>query len=116
MRNYRKYEVWQNAMVLTNAIYDLCKLLPDNELYGLRSQMQRASVSIACNIAEGSAKSSKKDFKRFLEMSLGSAFELETLLTIAKMRQFITSITYDETTDKLDSIQRQLHGLINSLR
>jgi four helix bundle protein len=76
MRNYKNYEVWQNAMQLTNVLYDFCQKFPKSELYGLRSQIQRASVSIACNIAEGSAKSSKKDFKRILEISLGSAFEL----------------------------------------
>lgn len=85
-------------------------------MYGLRSQMQRASVSIACNIAEGSAKSSKKDFKRMLEISLGSAFELETLLIVAKMRKYITESNFDVLDTQLNSIQRQLNGLINSLR
>jgi four helix bundle protein len=83
MRDFRKFEIWNQGMDLSVKVYEIVKQLPKEELYGLRSQITRAVVSIPSNIAEGCSRGSEKDFKRFLEISLGSAFELETGLVLA---------------------------------
>lgn len=100
MRNYKKLNVWSNSLNLCSEIYSIAKILPDNERYGLYSQVTRSAVSIPSNIAEGCAKSSVKDLVRFLEIALGSSFELETQLIIIK-ENFI------QNNDKLESIIQQ---------
>ena len=90
MRDFRKYDVWKNAIEITTIVYQLTKSFPSEEKYGLANQIQRASVSIASNIAEGSSRSSEADFSRFLEISLGSAFEVETQVLIAMNLKYIT--------------------------
>lgn len=105
-------------------------LLQEFEKKGLCDQLQRAAVSISSNIAEGAARTSDADFAHFLDFALGSAFEVETQLTIAKNVGYIPSgndndnlnekdkvvVTYEELMSKLQRIERQLNGLINSIR
>ena len=76
MHNFRKLDIWVKSMDLVTDIYRVTNAFPNQERFGLTSQMQRSAVSIPSNIAEGSAKSSNKDFARFLEMSIGSSYEL----------------------------------------
>ena len=89
MRNFKDLEIWQNSIELVKEIYKLTKDLPNAEKFGLISQMNRCSISIPSNIAEGCSKDSQKDFIRFLQISLGSAFELETQLEICIELGFI---------------------------
>jgi len=89
MRNFRNLDVWKNGIELVKEVYQIAKLLPKNEEFGLKSQITRAAVSIPSNIAEGSARNSQIEFKRFLEIAMGSAFELETQLIIMEDQQFI---------------------------
>ena len=84
MRDFRQYEVWKNAVSFTTEVYKLTAAFPPSEKFGLVNQLQRASVSIASNIAEGASRTSEKDFTHFLEISLGSSFEVETQLLISK--------------------------------
>jgi len=87
MTNFRNLKIWQKGMEIVTVIYKLSEMLPKEEKFGLRSQITRAAIFIVSNIAEGSSRSGKKDFKRFLEISLSSAFELETqLLILQKLR------------------------------
>ncbi len=79
---FKDLEVWKKAISLTKRIYQITLQLPTEEKYGLRSQLQRSAVSVATNIAEGQARHSKKEFRQFLGISLGSLAELETLLII----------------------------------
>lgn len=81
---YKDLIVWQKAIKLVILIYDLTKAFPQNEIYGITSQMRRSSVSIPSNIAEGSKRRTKKDFEHFLSIALGSAAELETQLIISE--------------------------------
>ena len=81
MKNFKKLKIWQKGMELVLMVYKLADQLPKEEKYGLRSQMTTAVISIPSNIAEGSSRSSKKDYVRFLEYALGSAYELETQVT-----------------------------------
>lgn len=109
MRNFRDLEIWQDSIVLVEQIYMLIKYLPDSEKFGLKSQISRASVSIPANIAEGCAKDSQKDFVRFLQISLGSSFELETHLIIC------SRLNYIENTDTIIIDIQKLQKRINAL-
>jgi four helix bundle protein len=78
MRNFRKLDIWKDGIELAKETYLLSKLLPDEEKFGLKSQICRASVSVPSNIAEGCSRNSQIEYKRFLEIAMGSAFEMET--------------------------------------
>ncbi|RAV98349.1 four helix bundle protein [Pseudochryseolinea flava] len=115
MRNYKKLFIWQKGMVIVEKTYRMVKSLPDEEKYGLRSQATRAAVSIVLNIAEGSAKTRKKDYKKYLETSLGSAFELETLLLVVERLKLVNR---ESTVDILDEIieeQRMITSFIEKI-
>lgn len=82
MKNFKELIIWQRGIQITKQVYQKIKELPQNAKYELGSQMFRSAISVPSNIAEGSAKSSAKDYKRFLEIALGSSFELETQVII----------------------------------
>lgn len=84
MVNFRNLKIWQKGMNLVCMIHKLTEMLPSTEQYGLLSQITRAAISIPSNIAEGRTRNSQKDFKRFLEIALGSTYELETQLITIK--------------------------------
>lgn len=115
-RNFRQYPVWQDAVAYATDVYKMSSTLPYFEKKGLCDQMQRAVVSISSNIAEGSAKPNDADFARFLDMSLGSAYEVETQLLIAKNVGYITEEIYNDLLAKNVEIQKQLANLIGSIR
>jgi four helix bundle protein len=102
-------------MELVTDIYFMTNSFPNQERFGLTSQIQRAAVSIPTNIAEGSAKSSNKDFARFLEMSIGSSFELETELILALKLKYIDSGVFNTTQNKINEIQKMINGFKQSL-
>ena len=102
-------------MNLVTSVYQLTNSFPNVERFGLTSQIQRAAVSIPSNIAEGSAKTSNKDFARFLEMSIGSSFELETELTIAFNLGYIDNNLFTALVDKISEIQKMIIGFKNKL-
>jgi four helix bundle protein len=116
MRNFRNLEIWNNAIELTKAIYILTDLLPCSEKYGLASQMQRAAVSIASNIAEGASRKTEVDFARFLDIALGSSFELETQLIISKEIGFISQELLDTQLNTLNTLQKQINSLVSKIR
>ena len=89
MRDFRKLDIWIESRKLVKDIYLLTNQLPNTEKFGLISQMNRCSISIPSNIAEGCAKDSQKDFIRFLQISLGSAFELETQMILCIDLEFL---------------------------
>lgn len=115
-RNFRQYPVWQAAVAYATDIYKTTSTLPYFEKKGLCDQLQRAVVSISSNIAEGSAKPSDADFARFLDTSLGSAYEVENQLLIAKNVGYITEEIYNDLLTKNVEIQKQLSNLIGSIR
>ena len=87
--NFKKMMIWKNAMDLSNSVFKITKEFPKQEDYGLTSQINRSAVSVPSNIAEGSSRYSNKDFNRFLEISLGSLYELHTQLVLAKYQGYI---------------------------
>ena len=123
-RNFRNYKVWQDAVEYSTKIYQQTDKMPWFEKKGLCDQLQRAAVSISSNIAEGSAKPSNADFARFLDTALGSAYEVETQLLIANKIGYIKNendndnenATYEELHRGIVEIEKQLAGLIRSLR
>ena len=110
--SYRDLIVWQKAMDLTKQVYQLTKSFPKDEIYGLTSQIRRCSVSIPSNIAEGRGRNSDKEFIRFLNISLGSLYELQTQLELALAFQYISNI--DEVNNASIEIEKMLNALINS--
>ena len=111
LRDFRKYDIWTDSMALVDDVYTFVEAFPNTEKYGLSSQITRSAVSIPSNIAEGASRNSEKDFARFLEIALGSAFELETQLIIASKRRYISEGSLEETIQKLSSLQKRIYGL-----
>ena len=87
--NFKKLMIWNNAMSLSDSVFKITKSFPKSEDYGLTSQINRCVVSVPSNIAEGSSRSSNKDFSRFLEISLGSLYELQTQLILAEYQGYV---------------------------
>jgi four helix bundle protein len=118
MQDFKKLNIWNDSMILVKSIYEIIALLPENERFGLRNQMSRAAVSIPSNIAEGSSRKSQKDFRRFLEIALGSAFELETQILILMQIQIVQTKEKEcmVILDLLTKIQKQINSLIQKLK
>ena len=115
MRNFRKYNIWIDSVDFVTETYSLCRSFPSHEKYGLANQLQRASVSIASNIAEGAARESEKEFAHFLQVSLGSAYEVETQLVIAHKLSYISDTQLNNQIPKLHSIEKRLTEIIKRL-
>lgn len=115
-RNFREYKVWRDAVDYATIVYEVTSQMPWFEKKGLCDQLQRAVVSISSNIAEGAGRPTDADFAHFLDLSLGSANEVETQLLITKNLNYITEEQYDQLMTRLTGIQKQLTGLIFSVR
>lgn len=115
-RNFRNYQVWQDSISYASKIYKVTNGMPWFEKKGLCDQLQRAVVSISSNIAEGSAKPSDSEFVHFLDISLGSAFEVESQLLITKNIGYINSDIYEDLIQDLLEIEKQLASFIKSIR
>lgn len=116
MNHFKKLNVWQKSIDLAVEVYKITEDFPNDEKYGLSSQMRRSAVSIPCNIAEGAGRNSQKEFNNFLGFSNGSSCELETLFIMANRLELITDETIEEKTNSLHEIQRMLSGLQQSLQ
>ncbi|MDE5424385.1 four helix bundle protein [Ancylomarina sp. DW003] len=114
MRDFKKYTVWQKSMGLVKEVYLLGERLPKHEKYGLYSQMTRAAISIPSNIAEGCGRPSDKEFKRFAEIALGSAYELETQLILIQELK-LSGKEMQEIITLVIEVQKMLQALIKKL-
>ncbi len=108
MHNFRNLEIWRKAITLSTEVYSITKSFPASEQFGLTSQIQRAVVSVAANIAEGSARSSNKEFVHFLEISLGSLYELETELIVANSVGILDQSMFDNISDKMRELEKMI--------
>lgn len=115
MRNFKNYDIWIDGIELSDVIYDLCEKFPPKEIYQLESQMERAAVSIPSNIAEGAGRRSVAEFAHFLDIALGSAYELETQLIIAHRRKYISDELFTQTDDALVSLQKRIGTFISQI-
>lgn len=116
IHNHKDLIVWQKSVALTKEIYLLTEMFPKSELFGLTSQMRRASVSIPSNIAEGRRRSGKKEFLRFLNIAFASGAELETQLDIVRALPFGEKLDYTKVDSLLLEIMKMLNSMISSLR
>jgi four helix bundle protein len=110
LQSHKDLNVWKMSMEFVSKIYRITRQLPNDEQYGLSSQMRRSAISIPCNIAEGAARHSSKEYMQFLYISLGSLAEIETQLDIAERLDFI-AIPHD-LSDNIVEIRKMLLGLI----
>ena len=116
MKDFKKLKVWQKGFDIVIQTYSLTKHFPDSERYGLSSQMTRAAVSIPSNIAEGSSRSSQKDYQRFLEISLGSAFELETQVMITQALELSEDLLANNLLLEIREEQKMISKFISVLK
>jgi four helix bundle protein len=115
MKTYKELIVWQKSVELVTMIYSITKSFPKDELYGLTNQVRRASVSIPSNIAEGFGRNSKKEFKHFLQITIGSLFELQTQLEISKNLKFLSEMEFEGIYKLTREIEAMLASLIRKL-
>jgi four helix bundle protein len=113
--NFKKLMIWQVGMQIVDKVYDIVPLLPNEERFGLRLQMTKSATSIPANIAEGSAKKSQKDYLRFVEISLGSAFELETHSLVVQNRKWVADELISELLVLLEKEQKMISRFIEKL-
>lgn len=115
MKSYRDLIVWQKSVDVVTLVYKLMKQFPDDEKYGLTSQIKRSSVSIPSNIAEGYGRNYTKDYARFLQIARGSLFEMQTQLQIAVNLCFINNGDLKEIKNLSIEIEKMLNVLIKKL-
>ena len=112
MRDYKKYDIWKLSHLLTLEVYRITESFPKEEIFGLTSQIRRASSSIGINIVEGCARGSDEDFKRFLRNASGSAFEVEYILLLSKDLNYISEDKFIELTPKAEELKMKISKLI----
>ena len=116
MHKFKELEIWKRSRKFCSVIYDITSNFPTSEKFGLTNQLRRASVSVPSNIAEGSSRKSEKDFARFLQISIGSAYEIETQLLIASDLGFIKQDEITEILNELNQIIKMISRFKSTLR
>ncbi|KMQ61529.1 hypothetical protein ACM46_16080 [Chryseobacterium angstadtii] len=113
--NFKNLNIWKLSIELADETYAITDTYPKSEEFGLKSQLRRCAVSVASNIAEGSSRSSNKDFNRFLEISLGSLYELQTQIIISNHRGYFESSKMENIENKIIELQRIISGFQKNL-
>lgn len=116
MRNFRDLKVWEKAHQLTLATYQVTKRFPKDELYGITTQLRRASVSTPCNIAEGCGRFTDRDFARFLDIAGGSASETEYLFLVSKDLGYCGEDEFVRLASEVNEVKRMLNSFTQKLR
>ena len=116
MHQFKELIIWQKSRSFCSDIYSVSSTFPNDEKFGLTNQLRRASVSIPSNIAEGSSRNSNKDFSRFLEIAIGSAYEIETQLLIASDIGFINLVQLEILTNQLEVIIKMISKFRSNLK
>ena len=112
MCDYKKYDIWKLSHFLTLEIYKITEGFPKEEVFGLASQIRRASSSVGINIVEGCGRGSDEDFKRFLRNASGSAFEVEYILLLSKDLNYISEEKFLELSPKAEELKIKISKLI----
>jgi four helix bundle protein len=115
MKTYRDLIAWQKAIDLVSNIYKVSTAFPKEEIYGLTNQMRRSAVSIPSNLAEGFGRNTKAEMARFANIAMGSLFELQTQIEIAKNIEYLNSDAYQYLTDATREVERILAAFIKSI-
>ncbi|TCN58580.1 four helix bundle protein [Flavobacterium circumlabens] len=116
MSDFRKLLIWQKSMTLITKIYFSTNHFPKEEIFGLTSQIRRSSISIPSNIAEGSGRESSKDFLRFLNIAIGSLFEMQTQLEIAKNITYLNEQEFNNLYEDSREVERMLVSFIKKIK
>lgn len=115
MHNYKEMKIWQKSRTLVNQVYGLSQRFPKEENYGLTSQLRRAVISIPSNIAEGAGRNSDKEFARFIDISRGSLFEVETILILSADLNYVAETDLQPVFSSISEISRMINGFKNHL-
>ena len=115
MFNFEKLETWQKAIAFADLVYEVTRNFPSDERFGLTNQMRRAAVSISSNIAEGTARNSKNDYARFLEIAAGSLFEVVSQSFVGHRQGFISKTDFDRLYTAAEEQGKMLSGLRRSV-
>ncbi len=113
--NFKNLEVWKKSRAFVADIYVVSAAFPNDEKFGLVSQIRRAAVSVSLNISEGSGRGTNKDFIRFLDIAYGSALEVENLIYLCFDLQLLSEEKSDKLIEKVNEIQRMINGLQDKL-
>ncbi len=116
MKSHKDLDVWKEAIELAKTVYLVTQDYPKEEMFGLVSQMRRAGVSIASNIAEGAARQGNKEFLQFLYIAIGSASELDTQIEISKTTSMGDKEKLSEAQESVNRVARMIQGLIRSIK
>lgn len=116
MKDFRSLKVWEKSHNITLEVYKLTKDFPKEELYNITSQLRRAIVSIPTNLAEGCGRGSDKDFKRFVQIALGSAGESEYLILLSTDLGYISNVEFNKLSSEIQEIKKMLTSLISKLK
>jgi four helix bundle protein len=116
MKDFRQLKVWEKSHQLALAIYKTTKDFPKEELYGLTSQIRRASMSVPTNIAEGCGRNTDADFARFIQIAMGSASETEYELILARDLGFLSQDAHTNLHNEVEEVKRMLASLLKTLR
>ena len=115
MHNFRELRIWQRSMDLAEIVFKINATFPKEEKYGLVSQLNRCAVSVPSNISEGAGRASNKQFKQFLEFSMGSCNEIQTQLELAKRFNYVTKESGDKVIDEAFQVYKMILAFYNSL-
>ena len=116
MHNFKKLNIWLDAMTLAKEVYLITSKYPREEKYGLVSQINRCVVSVPSNISEGSSRSSNKEFSHYLKIALGSLYELETQTILSRDIGIITDNDLNQLSIKISVLQKMINGFLTSLK
>jgi len=116
IRRFQDLDAWNKAFQLGLTIYDVTRHFPDEERFGLTSQLRRGAVSVASNIAEGFGRGSRQDYERFVRIARGALYELETQLLFARELKYMTGSTHENVQLLLEESGRLIGGLLRSLQ
>jgi len=109
--NFEKLETWQKAIAFADLVYELTRNFPADERFGLTNQMRRAAVAVSSNIAEGTARNSKNDYARFLEIATGSLFEVVSQSFVGKRQGFLSDADFQRVYTAAEEQGKMLSGL-----
>lgn len=115
MKPHKRLKAWSESIVLVKQVYGITKSFPKEELLGITFQLRRATLSIPLNIAEGAARSTKKEFVRFLDIAIASLSEVDTIFIIAFELNYLNECDFESLTNQLDQIGKLMYGLKKSL-